>query len=291
MAILPVGFTLLSALTHASWNFLARESREIDFLLHSGILIIFVGLVPAVILEVIGIPFILRIWLYIPISGTFLAIYYLGIIQGYQSGDFTVVYPVARALPVLMIAFSDIARGYPPTTLGWLGIFLVSVGLLMSPLESLHGFSISRYRSKAALWSILAAAGITGYSYIDSLSADLMQPGALPALRYFVYQTSFSVVVYRFMLRLLHKPIRWAQGWTSWRRPAIIALLITSGYTLVLLAYQLTSETSYVVALRQFSIVIGVLMAAIFIREAVPKLRILAAMIITSGVVTIALAG
>jgi hypothetical protein len=32
-------------------------------------------------------------------------------------------------------------------------------------------------------------------------------------------------------------------------------------------------------------------MAAIFIREAVPKLRILAAMIITSGVVTIALAG
>ena len=108
MAILPIGLTLLSAFFHASWNFLARESNETDFLLHSGFVIIGLGLIPAIILEFIGTAFPLRVWLYVPISGTFLAVYYLGIIQGYRSGDFTVVYPVARALPVLLIAFADI---------------------------------------------------------------------------------------------------------------------------------------------------------------------------------------
>lgn len=56
MAILPIGFTLLSAFLHAGWNFLARESRETDFLLHSGLLICGFGLIPATIFEIIGIP-------------------------------------------------------------------------------------------------------------------------------------------------------------------------------------------------------------------------------------------
>ena len=291
MSILPVGLTLLSAFTHASWNFLATKSHETDQLLHSGILIISIGLIPAFIIGLYGVSFPIRVWRNIPISGFFLAIYYFGLIQGYRSGEFTVVYPIARALPVLIIALSDIVRGFPPTTLGWAGIFLVAIGLIMSPLDSVRSFSLSTYKNKATLWAILAAIGITGYSFIDSVSADMMQPGVSTALRYFVFQTFFSIVIYLFILRSLPTPIHWAKGWAGWRRPAVIGLLVTCGYTLVILAYQLTSETSYVVALRQFSIVIGVLMAAMLLREAVPKLRILAAFIITSGVFIIALAG
>lgn len=291
MSILPVGLTLLSAFTHASWNFLATKSHETDQLLHSGTLIIAIGLIPAIIIGFLGAPFPIQVWINIPISGAFLAIYYFGLIQGYRTGEFTVVYPIARALPVLIIALSDILRGYPPTTLGWAGVFLVAIGLFISPLDSVSGFSLSAYKKKATLWAILAAIGITGYSFIDSLSADMMQPGVSSALRYFIFQTFFSIVIYFLILRSQPAPIHWAKGWVNWRRPAIIAVLVTCGYTLVILAYQLTTETSYVVALRQFSIVIGVLMAAILLREAVPKLRILAASIITSGVFIIALAG
>ncbi|MCK5428934.1 MAG: EamA family transporter [Anaerolineales bacterium] len=291
MSIFAVGLTLLSAFTHASWNFLARKSHETDQLLHSGLVIIAVGIIPAFIIGFYGASFPTQVWINIPISGTFLAIYYLGIIQGYRSGEFTVVYPIARALPVLIIALSDIVLGFPPTMLGWAGIFLVSIGLIMSPLDSVSRFSLAAYKKKATLWAILAAVGITGYSFIDSASADMMQPGVATALRYFIFQTFFSILIYLFILRSLPTPIHWAKGLAAWRRPAIIALLVTCGYTLVLLAYQLTSETSYVVAIRQFSIVIGVLMAVILLREAVPKIRILAAAIITSGVFIIALAG
>lgn len=291
MTIIPIGLTLVSAFTHASWNFLARNSHETDQILHSGLLIIVVGLFPAILIGITGASFPSRVWINLPISGSFLAIYYLGIIQGYRSGEFTVVYPIARALPVLIIALSDIVLGFPPTMFGWAGIFLVAIGLLLSPLNSVSGLSFRSYRNKATLWAIIAAIGITGYSFIDSVSVDMMQPGALIALRYFVFQTFFSILIYLFILRSLTTRIHWARGWSAWKRPAVIALLVTSGYTLVLMAYQLTKETSYIVAVRQFSIVIGVLMAVILLREAVPKLRILAASIITSGVVIIALAG
>ncbi|MCB8945767.1 MAG: hypothetical protein H6658_18620 [Ardenticatenaceae bacterium] len=46
-------------------------------------------------------------WPYLLVTGCFQAMYYLGLLQGYKSGDFTVVYPVARALPVLILAFVD----------------------------------------------------------------------------------------------------------------------------------------------------------------------------------------
>lgn len=291
MAITPIGLTLISAFTHASWNFLARNSHETDQILHSGLLIIIVGLIPAILIGFTGVPFPTRVWINLPISGAFLAIYYLGIIQGYRSGDFTVVYPIARALPVLLLALSDFVLGFPPTMLGWVGIFLVVIGLLISPLDSMSGLSRNSYLNKATLWAILAAIGITGYSFIDSISVDMMQPGALIALRYFVFQTFFSILIYLFILRSLTITIHWAKGWSAWKRPAIIALLVISGYTLVLMAFQLTAETSYVVAVRQFSIVIGVLIAVILLRDAIPRLRLLAASIITSGVVMIALAG
>ena len=57
-----------------------------------------------------------------------MAIYYLGLSRGYMSGDFTVVYPLARATPVLVIAALDVARGQAPTLFGWLGLLLIVIG-------------------------------------------------------------------------------------------------------------------------------------------------------------------
>ena len=40
------------------------------------------------------------VWMNFTFGGICLAFYYLGLTQGYQSGDFSVVYPLARSLPV-----------------------------------------------------------------------------------------------------------------------------------------------------------------------------------------------
>jgi drug/metabolite transporter (DMT)-like permease len=291
MPFLPIEITLFSAVIHASWNLLARKHRETDFLFNSSILVGLVALIPVLAYDYFVQPFPAKVWFFIPFSGTFLAFYYLGLTRGYRSGDFTVVYPVARALPVLIIALSDVVLGSSPTPFGWLGIFLVTLGVMVSPLESLRGFSLNRYRNRTMVWVLLAVIGITGYTIIDGLAADFVQPGPVSALRYFVLQTSSSVIVYWFLLTLMHTPVDLLEIRTSWRRPALLAFLIASAYTLVLWAYQLSSETSYVVAVRQFSIVVGVVAASYLFKETAPRLRIAAAVTIMIGICLIVLTG
>ncbi len=67
------------------------------------------------------------------------------------------------------------------------------------------------------------------------------------------------------------------------------AVLLFVAYSFVLWAFQLTDQTSNVVALRQFSIVLGVVAGAVVMKEEAPVLRIIAALIITIGVVLVSL--
>ena len=62
-------------------------------------------------------------------------------------------------------------------------------------------------------------------------------------------------------------------------------------YWLVLWAYQLVERVSYVVAFRQFSIVVGALLAVVVLKEHPPVPRVLAIALITLGLVLIALQG
>ncbi len=81
------------------------------------------------------------------------------------------------------------------------------------------------------------------------------------------------------------------RGLESWKWPAVMAALLFLAYTLVLIAYQYSTETSYVAAVRQFSLVIAVPIGAFYFKETAPALRILAALTITAGIVLIALGG
>ena len=71
----------------------------------------------------------------------------------------------------------------------------------------------------------------------------------------------------------------------------IIAMLMYCTYALVLWAYQLSWQTSYVVALRQFSIVLGVVVGALLLREAAPATRVAGAVVIAGGVALLTLIG
>jgi drug/metabolite transporter (DMT)-like permease len=75
----------------------------------------------------------------------------------------------------------------------------------------------------------------------------------------------------------------------GWKWAALAALFIFGAYWLVLWAYQLSPYASYISALRQFSIVIGVVAAAVILHEPARGLRIGAALVIASGIVCISL--
>ena len=60
-------------------------------------------------------------------------------------------------------------------------------------------------------------------------------------------------------------------------------------YGLIVWVYQLTERISYVVAWRQFSIVIGVVVAFMIFHEPGRLVRTFAAILITSGLIVVAI--
>ncbi len=291
MTPLAAALTLLSAFFHAGWNLLARQFHGGNLFLRVPLLISIAGLLPVLASEIWGAPFPAGTWVNFSIGGVCLAIYYTGLTQGYECGDFSVVYPLARALPVLAIALTDISMGSVPSQPGWLGIILVAIGCMLSPLDSWRRIRLASYLNRATGWILITAAGMVGYTLADNQALDRFPPGIGLVLRYHVLEVSVSLVAFWLILLFLRQPIKVDSGWRNWIWPAIMALLLFSAYTLVLIAYQYSHETSYVVALRQFSLVIGVPIGAYYFRESAPILRILAALTITAGIALIVLAG
>lgn len=284
-----VGIVLVSTIMHAGWNLIARDQRGTDILLRALMIVSLIGLAPAAAAEFLAAPILPHAWAYLLIAGAFQGLYFIGLSLGYRTGDFSVVYPLARGLPALLVALTDWVRGNPPTPLGWAGIVLVSLGCMALPLDSHRDFKLARYWNRALFWTALTAVATAGYSVVDSAAARAMPPGASSALRYGLFEMFLSFAYYWIFLRLLRLPA--SDGETApFLRTIVVGVLLFGAYGLVLWAYQLSTHTSYVVALRQFSIVIGVAASSLLLREPAPRLRLAAAVTITLGGVCIALA-
>jgi drug/metabolite transporter (DMT)-like permease len=286
-----VAIVLCSTLIHAGWNLLVRSQRTSHTFFRATLVIAAVGVVPALLVEALGTPFAGRIWFLLALSGVFQACYYLGLSRGYLSGDFTVVYPVARVLPIILVALIDVARGQPLGAMGWLGIVLVSFGCTVVPLQSLRAFRLSAYWNPAWAWTMLAGLSGAGYAVVDHLAVAPMEPGPLTAARYEVFECAASAIAYGLLLRALREKDTAVAGWERWKVAALVGVGMFGAYWLVLLAYQLSPRASYVVAMRQFSIVIGVALGASLFHEPARGLRVGAALLIVLGVALVALAG
>lgn len=291
MALFPLILVLVSTFMHAGWNLLARRQRGRDIFLPTQLFIAAAGLGPVLLAEWLGDPILPIAWRYLFWTGLFQALYFLGLLQGYRNGDFSVVYPVARALPVLVLALADVWRGRPPSLWGWLGVLLVSAGCLLVPLHSWRDFAWVRYRNATTAWVLLAATGTVGYTLIDKQAAELMRPGWNTAVRYGIFEFSTTFFFYWLTLKVVRYPTGQVLERAVWLRAGLAGVFMFGAYSLVLWAYQLATHISYVVALRQFSIVLGVVAAAIWFNEPAPGWRISMALMIVLGVAMISAAG
>jgi drug/metabolite transporter (DMT)-like permease len=289
MPIFAIALVLVSTFMHTGWNLIARDQRSSDILLKALLIVSVVGVGPALLAEFWGEPILPQVWGYLIVAGIFQGIYFLGLSLGYRTGDFSVVYPLARGLPVVMVALSDLVRGNAPNALGWLGIIFVSIGCAVLPLNTLRDFNLARYKNKALVFTLITAAATAGYSVADSAAAKVMPGGLLTALRYGLWEMLLSWLFYQFLISIFRVPMP-TQATTPWRQILTVGILLFSAYGLVLWAYQLSDHPSYVVALRQFSIVLGVAAGALFLRESAKRLRLAAALAITLGGIWIALA-
>jgi len=279
---------LISTFMHAGWNLLARYNRSETAFYNKMLLITLgVGLIPAVWSEATTRSMTPLAWACVTGSGFSAAVYLFALAQAYESSDFTIVYPIARSLPVIFVAFGDVLRGRHLTSLGWVGILLVVSGCVLVPLRSLQEVSWRHYFNRATLWMLLAALGTVGYTMLDKIAAEVVRQGPATAARYGYFYFAISYFPYLLFMRLFkNRPRKPDPG--DWKLAGVAALLGFGGYWLILWAYQLSPFASYIVAFRQFSIVIGAILAFVIYKEQGVKIRLSGALLITSGLVLIA---
>lgn len=281
---------LCSTFMHAGWNLIARYDRsERTFYSKMLIAIAVIGFVPAVWSEIMARSLTLKAWACVVGSGFCAGLYLFFLARAFESSDFTVVYPVARSLPVVFVALGDLARGRYLTWIGWAGILLVASGCVLVPRRSFRDLSVRKYFNRNTLWMLLAALGTVGYTLLDKVAAEDVEQGLATALRYGYVYFAISYVPYAALLRLSKTETR--SNPRDWKLAVPAALLSFGAYGLILWAYQLSPYASYIVAFRQFSIVIGAVLAFVIYKEKGVAVRLAGAVLITAGLVLIAVWG
>ncbi len=282
---------LLSTAFHATWNLLAKSQRsEHTFLHRAALAVVLLGFIPILVLYHSLPEWPAALWLFIALTGLFGGSYLFALARAYGSGDFTVVYPLARSVPVLLVGGADIFRGYPPTTAGWAGMALVAVACLIAPLHSLSEIRLRHYRQAALAWVILAAVATAGFSVVDKVAAELLPRGPRSAAVYCYGFYASSIIMFTLLLLLFGRSGEDRKS-VGWRRPCVAAAMTFASYWLVVWSYQIIDRAGYVVAFRQMSILIGVGIGTILFRERGALLRVAAAVLMISGLVLIAVFG
>jgi drug/metabolite transporter (DMT)-like permease len=291
MNSLAILLVLCSTFMHAGWNILARYHKsEIDIYRKMLMVVILIGLIPFTLSELKVHSLTETAWLCVIGSGVCAGFYLFFLGRAFASSDFTIVYPIARALPVIFIAFLDILRGRHLTTWGWMGITLVTLGCTIVPLRSLKEIRIQHYIHPTSLWMLLAAMGTVGYTLLDKIAAEVIYQGAGSAARYGYAYFSISYLPLALLSHRFHTSNRSSTP-KDWLLAIPAAGLSFTAYWLILWAYQLSPYASYIVAFRQFSIVIGDVLAFLLYKERGIFIRLTGAFFITAGLILIAVLG
>ena len=223
------------------------------------------------------IPFIL-------ISSAGLVLYYYGTLSALRRGNMSVYYPIVRSSPIVIVIFSWLALDQEYTLLTLLGIGLMLFGSLM--IQKSPGGLLENPKTFAL--AVLAMVASAIYALSDAAAMQSVAPA--PFLFYtYILVTPMLGAIRAWEDRQLDSPFKGViRGWIKapWR-VLVAGVLSYISYYLVLIAFQLGAEAASVSSVRQASIPVSVILAAILLRESNFLRRISWASLLAVGIVLI----
>lgn len=285
MTGLAIALVLLSALLHATWNFFSKGSRDRwAFFLAQGVLNVilyapvFVWLWPRAAVGGTG-------WLWIAASALIHAAYAFYLLRSYDVGDLSLAYPLSRTAPIV-VALWDIATA--PGELsgrGFAGALLTGAGavLLQLPLLRRRG-GRAVLRDRVTRYALLTALFVAAFTIVDKFGVTHVHPFVY---LYLIGVGEFTVVGIRIGRSA---PGRARQELGSNARAVLFTALLGPFSYLLILWVLATAPASYVLGLRQTSLVFGVLFGRFLLHERETGYRLLGAGTIAAGSVLIAMA-
>ena len=287
---LPVTLIVLfGALLHASWNALVKSST--DKSLDTALIHVLGGAVALPLVWLAGLP----PQASLPYLATSIIIhigYYIALAGAYKHGDLGLTYPIMRGLAPLLVALaSGIVIGEHLSTLGWLGVAGISVGVL---LVGLSRTVFAQGAHRAALGFALSNAVIIAiYTVVDGLGVRVAAQHGGSAVQYVATLFLIDGFPYFIFVMSQRKAHQRDDAWNYMRRRWPLALLGTlaslGSYGIALWAMT-QAPVATVAALREVSVLFAALLGAVFLKEAFGLQRGAGTLLILSGVAALRLA-
>lgn len=287
MSAMALFIVLFAAFTHATWNLAAKRAG-------GGLPFVWLGCALGLAFYA---PAVIFYWFWkhpVLTTGTLLVmlgsgmiktIYSLLLQRGYRTGDFSLIYPLARGTGPL---FSTIAAilifDERPSALA-----LAGGGIIVASVFYLTGGASLLHQSRAHLRNAVGFGLVTGLCIATYTVWD--QRGVahyhIPPL---LYDCGTSIVMFGLLTPFaLSRRDEIAREWREHKwHAAAVGGLGAVGYVLILTAMSFT-PVSYIAPAREISIVIGAFFGAKFLKEAEASRRLLAAGGMTLGLLALAL--
>ena len=291
MSGLALALVLTGALCHAIWNIVAKKAAGgLPFVWLFGQVSVIAALpVAAWMWHTQPQTFDASMWIAAIGSGVIHIVYSLVLQKGYQVSDFSVVYPIARGSgPMLTVLVAIALLGELPSLTGALSVTAILLGLFVSADGGriFRGGNVpQKKRQLGVLWGLLTGLCIASYTVLDGWAIKAL--GMSPVLFYVVGLIVRSALLAPFALR---RPDELRAQWRAHRGAILtVGLLSPAAYSLVLYALQI-APLSYVAPVREISMLIGTLLGARLLKEAVRPTQIAGAAIMLAGVTGLAFA-
>ena len=280
---------------HALWNTIGKQSASgtvfYAWATLSGALL-FSPLMLINGVQVLQLP--IAFWVLLVASGGFQAIYFTGLAKAYRCADLSLVYPLARSIPVLIVPLlMIIAYGETQLTLAHLcAMTIIVAGALVLPLKRWRDWHVKAYWSPGVGWALIAALGTAAYSITDSAAVHLMKRdgwGAFSAGSSFVVLQGYSIAAWIFLIIKIRGNAISLSKKISRKAILLTGFFVMATYLLVLISMSMVEDVSFIVALRQLSIPIGVGIGAIWLKEKLTLPRITGVAVMLIGLMLVAL--
>jgi uncharacterized membrane protein len=267
---------LLAAFIHASWNLFARKTGGSLTVLWLGALISTSIMIPIAIGVQMSRPFSTRGLAIALVSGCVHCAYWWSLARMYRRGDISLSYPIARGTGVLGTALgSTLILRETLSFPGAAGIACVCVGVFALGFQR----RAEPVRTRVVMLALLTGLTITAYSLLDDLAPPV----------YLAIETGVGVLV---LLVAGWRRLR-AGAATMYRRYRRTVWIVGFGspatYLIILFAYS-RGHVGYIVAVREFSVVIAALLGARFLNEKISALRWTGIVLVAAGMVMIKMA-
>jgi drug/metabolite transporter (DMT)-like permease len=271
---------LAAAAAHAGWNAVIKGGGEP--LVTTALLSFAAGVVGVPLLAWAGLPN-AAAWPWVVASIIVHVGYFASLIETYRYGDLGQVYPIARgSAPLLTAICGALLLGEDLNLRGWSGILLLVAGVLLLSLGGQRSLLVDR---RGVRYALITALTISAYTLVDGI-------GARASCNSVAYTASLFIGCAFAMLGYLlwrGGGVALAKAAPYWRSAMLGGGMQVISYGIAIWAMTV-APIALVAALRETSVLFGLLIAVVVLKEPLSKVRIAAVLIVVGGLLLLRLA-